>query len=182
MDSTTSQTESKAALPDNNEIIFCAAVRYIYKAGPFGLPYIYIIITLPLMLNSVDTSDLLFPDCPVRNVLSRVGDKWSLLVMHTLMEHPAPMRFSAIRRAVPDISQKVLTTTLRHLEEDQFVERMVYAEVPPRVEYKLLENGKSFMAACQPMIAWAAEHLAEIVKHRKEGENHFNSKKYIAVR
>lgn len=120
------------------------------------------------MLNSVDASDLLFPNCPIRNVLSRVGDKWSLLVMYTLLEQPAPMRFSAIRKAVPDISQKVLTTTLRHLEEDQFVERIVYAEVPPRVEYRMLARGKSFMAACQPMIEWAAEHLAEIVQHRKD--------------
>ncbi len=120
------------------------------------------------MLNSIDTSDLLFPDCPIRNVLSRVGDKWSLLVMYTLMEHAAPMRFSAIRKAVPDISQKVLTTTLRHLEEDMFVERIVYAEVPPRVEYQLLEHGRSFMTACQPMIQWAVEHLAEIIKHREE--------------
>lgn len=120
------------------------------------------------MLKSVETSDLLFPNCPIRNVLSRVGDKWSLLVMHTLMEHTAPMRFSAIRKAVPDISQKVLTTTLRNLEEDQFVERIVYAEVPPRVEYRILERGKSFMAACQPMIQWAIEHLSEIVKHREE--------------
>ncbi len=119
------------------------------------------------MLNSVDSSDLLAPNCPIRNVLSRVGDKWSLLVMTTLMEHSAPMRFSAIRRAVPDISQKVLTTTLRHLEEDLFVERMVYAEVPPRVEYRMLERGESFMAACQPMIQWAIAHLAEIVAHRK---------------
>lgn len=125
------------------------------------------------MLKSVDTSDLLFPDCPIRNMLSRVGDKWSLLVMHTLMEHPAPMRFSALRKAMPDISQKVLTTTLRHLEQDQFVERMVYAEVPPRVEYRILERGRSFMTACQPMIEWAAEHLAEIVKHRKEERGRF---------
>ena len=125
------------------------------------------------MLKSVDTSDLLFPDCPIRNVLSRVGDKWSLLVMHTLMEHPAPMRFSALRKAMPDISQKVLTTTLRHLEQDQFVERMVYAEVPPRVEYRILERGRSFMTACQPMIEWATEHLAEIVKHRKKDRERF---------
>lgn len=119
-------------------------------------------------LNSIDPGDLLFPNCPIRNVLSRVGDKWSLLVMHTLMEHDTPMRFSAIRRAVPDISQKVLTTTLRHLEEDRLVERIVYAEVPPRVEYKIQERGMSFMQACQPMIQWAVEHLAEIVRHREE--------------
>jgi DNA-binding HxlR family transcriptional regulator len=118
-------------------------------------------------LNSIDTGDLLFPNCPIRNVLSRIGDKWSLLVMHTLMEHGAPMRFSAIRKAVPDISQKVLTTTLRHLEEDLFVKRVVYAEVPPRVEYCMLERGESFMAACRPMIQWAVEHLHEIVEHRE---------------
>ena len=76
--------------------------------------------------------ETLFPDCPVRNILSRVGDKWSLLLMHQLMHHPAPMRFSDLRKAIPDISQKVLTTTLRNLEADGFLVRKVYAEVPPR--------------------------------------------------
>ena len=87
--------------------------------------------------------ETLFPDCPVRNILSRVGDKWSLLLMHQLMHHPAPMRFSDLRKAIPDISQKVLTTTLRNLEADGFLVRKVYAEVPPRTDY-------AFVHGCLP--------------------------------
>ena len=64
-----------------------------------------------------------FPDCPVRNILSRVSDKWSLLVMHQLIHSPAPMRFSALQKAIPDISQKMLTATLRNLEADGFILR-----------------------------------------------------------
>ena len=71
--------------------------------------------------------DPLFPDCPVRNILERVGDKWSLLVMHELLLHAEPMRFSQLRRAIPDLSQKVLTSTLRTLETDGFLTRKVYA-------------------------------------------------------
>ena len=78
--------------------------------------------------------ETLFPDCPVRNILSRVGDKWSLLLMHHIMHHPEPMRFSDLRKAIPDISQKVLTSTLRNLEADGFIVRRVYAQVPPRTD------------------------------------------------
>lgn len=120
------------------------------------------------MINSVDVRDLLFPDCPIRNVLSRIGDKWSLLVLHTLAGSSLPLRFSALRRLIPDISQKVLTDTLRHLEEDGLVERFVYAEVPPRVEYKITGRGESFMHACRPMIEWAMEHFASIVESREQ--------------
>lgn len=120
------------------------------------------------MINYVDVRDLLFPDCPIRNVLSRIGDKWSLLVLHTLAGSREPLRFSALRRLIPDISQKVLTDTLRHLEEDGLVVRTVYAEVPPRVEYSITERGESFMHACRPMIEWAVEHLATIVEGRKQ--------------
>lgn len=108
-----------------------------------------------------------FPDCPVRNILARVGDKWSLLVMHQMMHHEGPMRFSELRRAVPDISQKVLTATLRNLEADGFVVRKVYAEVPPRTEYSLMPRALSFMDACRPMIDWAISHFAEIIKDRQ---------------
>lgn len=76
----------------------------------------------------------LFPDCPIRNILARFSDKWSLLLIYTLSQQPT-MRFNAQRRAIPDISQKMLTNTLRTLEEDGFVTRTIYAEVPPRVEY-----------------------------------------------
>lgn len=111
-------------------------------------------------------SELLFPECPVRNVLARIGDKWSLLLMHTLHQHEVPMRFSALQRALPDITQKVLTTTLRRLEADGFVQRTVYPEVPPRVEYQLTDRACSFLQACQPMIQWAIDHMAVILKDR----------------
>ena len=108
--------------------------------------------------KNVKIGETLFPDCPVRNILSRVGDKWSLLIMHELLSHPAPMRFSELRKAIPDISQKVLTTTLRTLETDGFLIRTVYAEVPPRAH--------SFMEACQPMVQWAIDNFAAIMKDR----------------
>ena len=119
------------------------------------------------MLHSEETRDVLFPNCPIRNVLSRVGDKWSLLVLHTLEQSAEPVRFNALQRALPDISQKVLTTTLRTLEEDGFVVRTVYAEVPPRVDYQLTERAQSFMQACTPMIQWAVANLEDIVADRK---------------
>ena len=65
--------------------------------------------------NNICFGETLFPDCPVRNILARVGDKWSLLLMHQMMHHQEPMRFSDLKKAIPDISQKVLTSTLRKL-------------------------------------------------------------------
>lgn len=119
------------------------------------------------MLHNEETRDVLFPNCPIRNVLSRVGDKWSLLVLHTLEQNAEPVRFNALQRALPDISQKVLTTTLRTLEEDGFVVRTVYAEVPPRVDYQLTMRAQSFMQACAPMLQWAVANLEDIVADRK---------------
>ena len=83
------------------------------------------------------------PQCPIRNILARLGDKWSLLVIYTLSQVER-MRFGDLRRSVPDISQKMLTATLRTLEEDGFVTRTIYPEVPPRVEYSL--TARAFMA------------------------------------
>ena len=116
--------------------------------------------------KSIITGESLFPDCPVRNILSRVSDKWSLLVMHELLIHPAPLRFSELRKAIPDISQKVLTTTLRNLETDGFVVRTVYAEVPPRTDYTITPRAHSFMDACRPMVEWAMDNFAAIIKDR----------------
>lgn len=108
----------------------------------------------------------LFPDCPVRNILARVGDKWSLLIMHELTEHFTPMRFSELRKAIPDISQKMLTSTLRNLEADGFLLRTVYPEVPPRTEYSLTARAHSFMDACRPMVQWAVDNFAAILHDR----------------
>ena len=110
--------------------------------------------------------ETLFPDCPVRNILSRVGDKWSLLLMHHIMHHPEPMRFSDLRKAIPDISQKVLTSTLRNLEADGFIVRRVYAQVPPRTDYALTPRAHSFMNACRPMLQWAIDNFAAIMNDR----------------
>lgn len=120
------------------------------------------------MLRPDEWQDALFPDCPVRNVLARVGDKWSLLVLNLLASETAPVRFNALQRALPDISQKVLTTTLRALEEDGFVIRTVYAEVPPRVDYCLTPRAHSFLEACSPMIAWAKANLDPILTDRQK--------------
>ena len=90
--------------------------------------------------------DALFPECPIRNILARVCDKWSLLVIYTLDKAgKGAVRFKELQRAIPDISQKMLTVTLRTLEEDGYVTRTVYAEVPPRVEYALTQRAYSLL-------------------------------------
>ena len=81
-------------------------------------------------------------NCPIRDVLSRLGDKWSMLVLITLNAN-GTMRFSDIHKTIEDVSQRMLTVTLRTLESDGLVERKVYAEVPPRVEYCLTDTGGS---------------------------------------
>ncbi len=109
--------------------------------------------------------DALFPDCPIRNVLARVGDKWSLLVLYTL-QHKEVLRFKQLQREIPDISQKSLTQTLRVLEEDGFVVRKVYAEVPPRVEYALTERSLSLLPLVNNLIVWVKDNMEDIVKDR----------------
>lgn len=112
--------------------------------------------------------DKLFPHCPVRNILARVGDKWSLLILHELTIHVSPMRFGELRKAIPDISQKMLTNTLRNLEADGFLTRVVFPEVPPRTEYSLTSRALSFLEATRPMVQWAIDNFSEIMKDREE--------------
>lgn len=107
-----------------------------------------------------------FPDCPIRNVLSRITDKWSLLVLYTLEQHEV-CRFNELWRRIPDISQKMLTSTLRHLEEDGIVSREAFAEMPPRVEYRFTERGKSLMPLLDALISWGLEHFPDILTDRK---------------
>lgn len=116
--------------------------------------------------NNKQAKDALFPNCPIRNILARVGDKWSLLVLYTL-QHKEPLRFKQLQRELPDISQKSLTQTLRILEEDGFVHREVFAEVPPRVEYRLTERGLSFLPVIDNLIGWAAENMEQIISDRE---------------
>lgn len=116
-------------------------------------------------------TDPLFPNCPIRNVLARISGKWALLVLYTLKSHPGvAMRFSALRRSIPDISQKMLTSTLRVLESDGFVARKVYAEVPPRVEYSLTARALSLMPVTDLLIDWAGDNMAAIINDRRQAE------------
>ena len=94
-------------------------------------------------------------NCPVRNVLCRLGDKWSMLVLITLNAN-GTMRFCDIHKTIADISQRMLTVTLRTLETDGLVSRKVYAEVPPRVEYELTERGKSLIPHIEGLVDWAS--------------------------
>lgn len=123
------------------------------------------------MSNKKEIQSATFPGCPVRNVISRITDKWSLLVLYTL-EHQEVMRFNDLWRQIPDISQKMLTTTLRHLEDDGIVSREVFVEVPPRVEYRLAERGKSLMPLLDSLLTWGIEHFSDIITDRK---NHSKS-------
>ncbi len=107
------------------------------------------------------------PDCPIRNILARICDKWSLLVLYTLKQEPI-MRFNTLQKNIPDISQKMLTTTLRTLEDDGFVTRKVYAEVPPRVEYSLTERALSLLPYIDQLTAWAKDNMDFILKDREK--------------
>jgi DNA-binding HxlR family transcriptional regulator len=107
--------------------------------------------------------DLQYPTCPVRNVLSRFSDKWSLLVLCSLFPDKI-MRYNEIKKMIPDISQKMLTNTLKNLEEYHLIKREAFAEIPPRVEYSMTETGKSFIPTIQVMIEWAQEHFETVTK------------------
>jgi DNA-binding HxlR family transcriptional regulator len=76
-----------------------------------------------------------YPTCPFRNILSRIGDKWSLLILYLLNASERPLRYGELEKSIPDISSKMLSSCLRSLEADDLVARKVYAEIPPRVEY-----------------------------------------------
>lgn len=103
--------------------------------------------------------------CPIRDVLSRLGDKWSMLILVTLKAN-GTMRFCDIQKTIGDISQRMLTVTLRSLEADGLIVRKVYAEVPPRVEYCLTETGCSLMPHVESLVGWALEHIDDILNRR----------------
>ena len=112
--------------------------------------------------------DPLFPQCPVRNVLSRIGDRWSLLVLLALHEKAKAMRFSDLCKTIPDVSQKMLTSTLRKLEADDLLSRTIYPEVPPRVEYKLTKRGKTLIPLLNQLVDWSLDNMDAIIRHREK--------------
>ncbi|QBJ16522.1 transcriptional regulator (plasmid) [Agrobacterium sp. 33MFTa1.1] len=105
--------------------------------------------------------------CAPGSVLARLGDKWTILVISILALSPeAPMRFGAIRRGIPDISQRMLTLTLRNLERDGLVLRRYFSEVPPRVEYELTDRGRSMLQPLAAFTGWIRDTWQEIETSR----------------
>lgn len=118
-------------------------------------------------MKNNEIRNALYPNCPVRNVLSRVGDKWSMLILFTLESHPT-IRFKELQRNIPDISQKILTATLKTFEADGLVKREVFPEVPPRVEYSLTAKGLSLLPLIDNLLTWASDNMEDIIASRKQ--------------
>lgn len=102
----------------------------------------------------------------IRDILDRVGDKWSLLVIVTLQE--GRLRFGELQRHIPGVSQRMLTLTLRQLERDGLLSRTVHAEVPPRVEYDLTATGRTLIEPSRALANWAIEHYPAIERAREQ--------------
>lgn len=104
--------------------------------------------------------------CPIRNVVARFGDKWSLLVLLDI--HSAGVvRFNELCRLIPDISTRVLSTTLKTLEADGLISRKVYAQVPPKVEYTLTDTGESLIPLIMQLTDWAQKNMKSVMSHRQ---------------
>jgi DNA-binding HxlR family transcriptional regulator len=104
--------------------------------------------------------------CPSRDILSRIGDKWTALIIHCLAGRT--LRYNELQRTVAGISQKMLTQTLRALEEDGLITRKVYPVIPPMVEYSLTPLGRTLVIPLQAICYWAEHHLPRIEACRKE--------------
>ena len=108
--------------------------------------------------------------CPVRNVVARFGNKWALLVILVLSESE-PIRYNELGRKIPDISSRVLSNTLRILEADGLINRRLYQEVPPRVEYSLTDTGRSLVPIIIKLTEWAQNNMKTIIEHRSKSED-----------
>jgi DNA-binding HxlR family transcriptional regulator len=104
--------------------------------------------------------------CPSRDLLDRIGDKWTVLILGALAES-RPRRFSELRRYIGGVSEKMLTQTLRGLERDGLVVRTVYPEVPPRVEYSLTTLGETLLEPIAALERWANQHMDDVVEARE---------------
>lgn len=114
------------------------------------------------------TGDLFSPSCPTRQLLDRIGDKWTSMLVKVLAEsHPAELGFAELRRRAPGVSNKMLSQTLRNLCRDGLVTRRVEASVPPRVHYALTGLGLSLDAPLAAVRAWAEAHIATVEEHRR---------------
>lgn len=107
--------------------------------------------------------------CPIRNVVARFGNKWSLLVL-LVIDNAVIVRFKELGRMIPDISTRILSATLKTLEADGLINRKAYAEVPPKVEYSLTETGKSLIPLIMQLTEWARKNMKSVMDHRREYE------------
>lgn len=107
------------------------------------------------------TEDPYAENCPTRALLDRIADKWTTLVIGTLA-HGEPRRFTELRRAIGGISQKMLTQTLREMERDGLVERKVFPQIPPRVEYRLTALGSTLREPLSALADWSQQHMGEV--------------------
>jgi len=105
--------------------------------------------------------------CPVRDIMDRFGDKWSLLAILNL-GNSGKIRFNELKGKIEGISQRMLTVTLRSLERDGLITRTIYAEVPPRVEYELTQLGEGLLQQIMELAQWASNSMYEIVKARMD--------------
>ena len=113
--------------------------------------------------------DAMFPGCPVRNILARLCDKWTLLVIYILdRSGKDSMRFTELKQKMPDISQRMLSMTLRTLEEDGYVTITIFSEIPPRVEYALTERAKSLKPILDSLLQWSVDNMDDIMSDRKK--------------
>jgi len=116
-------------------------------------------------VTGVRRGDLFDPTCPTRKLLDRIGTKWTSMAVKMLAES-GELRFTELRRAIPGVSQKMLSVTLRNLVGDGLVERRVEHTVPPRVHYRLTPLGMSLEAPLSALRAWAELHMDEIDRAR----------------
>lgn len=104
--------------------------------------------------------------CPVRNVIARFGTKWALLTLLVIGEQGV-VRFNELNRLIPDVSSRVLSSTLRTLEADGFITRKVYPVVPPKVEYRLTDVGESLLPLIRQLTEWAQTNMKKVMRHRE---------------
>lgn len=121
-------------------------------------------------MKKKEYSNSIIEICPIRNVVARFGDKWSLLVLLVINE-AGIVRFNELGRMIPDISTRVLSTTLKTLEADGLIDRKVYAQVPPKVEYTLTDTGRSLIPLIIQLTEWAQQHMKNVMTHRRRYES-----------
>lgn len=104
-------------------------------------------------------------ECPIRNVVAQIGDKWSVLILFALVD--GADRFNSLKSRVVGISQRMLTQTLRDLEREGYVNRTIYPEVPVRVEYSLTDMGRDLIKPLYQLVSWADKHHDDIKRSRR---------------